>query len=268
MSAMRLAILLSTSLLEDSFIVGRANAASIQLPDPQVGLRHAQIVRSPEGLRVIDLASGRPTLVNGNPIQSSPLSPGDDLRVGPYTLTLDQEGRTLTAFGLKGFSALSVRNLTRYIGQTQLLDEVSFSVFSGEVIALVGPSGSEKTTLLNAIAGIAAADSGDVLMNARDFHSLLANDRSMVGIVPQEDVVHAELGVAESLYYAGRLRFPKDVGSETINGEVERVLDELGIQNIKDSRIGSVLRRGISGGQRKRVNLGQELLTRSTKVLF
>ena len=103
----------------DSFIVGRANAASIQLPDPQVGLRHAQIVRSPEGLRVIDLASGRPTLVNGNPIQSSPLSPGDDLRVGPYTLTLDQEGRTLTAFGLKGFSALSIRNLTRYIGQTQ-----------------------------------------------------------------------------------------------------------------------------------------------------
>ena len=252
----------------DSFIVGRANAASIQLPDPQVGLRHAQIVRSPEGFRVIDLASGRPTLVNGNPIQSSPLSPGDDLRVGPYTLNLDQEGRTLTAFGLKGFSALSVRNLTRHIGQIQLLDEVSFSVFSGEVIALVGPSGSGKTTLLNAIAGIAAADSGDVLMNARDFHSLLANDRSMVGIVPQEDVVHAELGVAESLFYAGRLRFPKDVGTETINVEVDRVLDELGIKNIQDSRIGSALRRGISGGQRKRVNLGQELLTRSTKVLF
>ena len=252
----------------ESFIIGRSNAAQIQLPDPQVGLRHAQIFRSPEGYRVVDLASGRPTLLNGNPVQSAPFVAGDDLRVGPYTLNLDNEGKTLTAFGLKGFSALSVRNLSRKIGDIQLLDDVSFSVFSGEVIALVGPSGSGKTTLLNAIAGIAPADSGDTLLNARDFHSLLANDRSMVGIVPQEDVVHAELSVSESLFFAGRLRFPKDVGASVINLEVDRVLDELGIKHIRESRIGSAIRRGISGGQRKRVNLGQELLTRSTKVLF
>ena len=251
-----------------SLVIGRSNGANIQLPDPQVALRHAQIFQTTEGLRVHDLGSGRPTLVNGNPIQSSPLKPGDDLRVGPYTLNLDKQGKTLTAFGLKGFSALSVRNLSRKIGSIQLLDDVSFSVFSGEVIALVGPSGAGKTTLLNAIAGIAPPDEGDVLLNANDFHSLLANDRSMVGIVPQEDVVHGELGVAESLFYAGRLRFPKDVSAANIDAEVNRVLDELGIKHISGSRIGSAMRRGISGGQRKRVNLGQELLTRSTKVLF
>jgi ABC-2 type transport system ATP-binding protein len=90
----------------------------------------------------------------------------------------------------------------------------------------------------------------------------------MVGIVPQEDVVHGELTVEESLRFAGRLRFPSDVGASAIQREVDRVLDELGITHIRGSRIGSALKRGISGGQRKRVNLGQELLTRTTRVLF
>ena len=256
------------SLEKDRYVVGRSPAAAIQLPDPQVALKHAEIVRGVDGWRIVDLGSGRPTLLNGNSVSSAPFRSGDSLRVGPYTLSLDRDETHLTAFGSRAFSALSVRNLDRKIGEVTLLDAVSFTVFSGEVIAVVGPSGGGKTTLLNAIAGIAPADSGDVLLDGQDFHALLANDRSIVGIVPQDDVVLPELTVEESLYYSGRLRFAKDVPTDAIDAEVDRVLDELTIGHIRGSRIGDTLRRGVSGGQRKRVSLGQELLTRSTKILF
>jgi ABC transport system ATP-binding/permease protein len=252
--------------------IGRQHGSGIQLPDPQVALRHARLSRTDSGWRVTDLGSGRPTLLNGSPVSTAPLAPGDDLRVGPYRLTLDGSGESLTAFGPAAFSSLTVRGLSRVIRSggrdVTLLDDVDFTVFSGEVIALVGPSGAGKTTLLSAIAGIAEPDAGDVLLDRNDFHALLASDRSMVGIVPQEDVVHGELTVEESLRFAGRLRFPSDVGASAIQREVDRVLDELGITHIRGSRIGSALKRGISGGQRKRVNLGQELLTRTTRVLF
>ncbi|MBN2798850.1 MAG: ATP-binding cassette domain-containing protein [Deltaproteobacteria bacterium] len=253
---------------KERYIIGRGDVADVRLPDPQVAIRHAELIRSGDEWRIVDLRSGRPTLLNGVAVQSAPFRAGEQLRVGPYTLRMDSSEAILTVFGTGAFSALSVRNLSRKIGDISLLDEVSFTVFSGEVIAVVGPSGAGKTTLLNAIAGIALADSGDVLLDGENFHSLLASDRSIVGIVPQDDVVHAELTVEESLYYSGRLRFRADVGKAEIQDAVDRVLRELDIEHIRNSRIGDAVRRGVSGGQRKRVNLGQELLTRSTQVLF
>jgi ABC transport system ATP-binding/permease protein len=258
----------SFQLTADRYVIGRDSSCAVTLPDPLVATRHAELLRTATGWQIRDLGSGRPTLVNGSPVKSAPLAPADQLRVGSYMLTLDRHAKTITAFGGAAFSTLSVRGLSRKIGPIQLLDDVSFTVFSGEVIAVVGPSGAGKTTLLNAIAGIAPADDGDVLFDRRNFHTLLANDRSLVGIVPQDDVVHAELTVAESLYYSGKLRFPSDVDQGAIQAEVNRVLAELDITHIADSRVGDAVRRGISGGQRKRVNLGQELLTRTTKVLF
>ena len=205
-------------------------------------------------------------MVNGSPVSSAPLTHETRLRVGPYTLRL--VGEELSVFGERSFSALSVRELSRVIDGVTLLEQVSFTVFSGEVIALVGPSGAGKTTLLNAISGVAPADSGEVLLDDQDFHRLLSIDRSLVGNVPQDDLVPPELTVEESLFYSGRLRFPADVTDREVMGEVDRVLVELDIQHIRSSRIGDALRRGISGGQRKRVNLGQELMTRSTRMLF
>jgi ABC-type multidrug transport system ATPase subunit len=253
-------------LTTDRVTIGRSPSCDIVLADPQVAPRHAEVRRSGEGWRVQDMGSGRPIVVNGAPVTSAPLTDDTHLRVGPYTLRLvDGE---IAVFGERSFSALSVRNVSRKIGDLTLLDRVSFTVFSGEVIALVGPSGAGKTTLLNAISGVAPADSGDVLLDDQDFHRLLSVDRSLVGNVPQDDLILPELTVEESLFYSGRLRFPADVTNKEVMGAVDRVLAELDIEHIRDSRIGDALRRGISGGQRKRVNLGQELMTRSTRVLF
>jgi ABC-type multidrug transport system ATPase subunit len=250
----------------DRVRVGRSAGADVVLPDPQVASLHCELVRNGGAWRVVDADSGRPTLVNGRPVSSAPFAEDDELRVGPYRLKLVDGA--VHAWGERSFTSLSVRHLQRTIGEVSLLDDVSFTVFSGEVIAMVGPSGCGKTTLLNAIAGITPADTGDVRMDGQDFHALLRTDRSRIGVVPQDDIVHPELTVEESLYYSGRLRFSPDTSADEVRREVDRVLEELGIAHIRGSRIGDALRRGISGGQRKRVNLGQEMLTRSTRVLF
>ena len=251
--------------------IGRSSACDICLPDPQVAQIHVEVVpQARGGWRVVDQGSGRPTLLNGAPIASAPLRSGAVLQIAHYKIQVaeTEEGTCLVVEGERSFSALSVRHLRRSIGDTSLLDDVSFTVFTGEVVAVVGPSGAGKTTLLHAISAVTPADSGDVLLDGADFHRLLSLDRSQVGIVPQDDLVHGELSVEESLRYSGRLRFPGDVAHSEVDTEVDRVLTELDIAHIRDQRIGDTLQRGISGGQRKRVNLGQELMSRSTRVLF
>jgi len=247
-------------------VIGRAPTCDVVLPDPLVASRHAELVKVGGRWRIADLKSGRPTVVNGLAVTAAPLSQDDRVRIGPYRIRVG--GDELRARGTRNFSALSVRGLRRAIGPVDLLSDVSFTAFSGEVIALVGPSGSGKTTLLNAINGAAPADDGEVLLDGEDFHPQLLADPLLVGVVPQDDLVHPDLTVEESLRYAARLRLSADVSAEELEGEVDRVLNELDIATIRGSRIGDALRRGISGGQRKRVNLGQELVSRSTKLLF
>lgn len=261
---------LTWDLNKERITIGRAGGNDVVLPDPQVARHHCDLVRDPTGWRVVDAGSGRPVLVDGLPVIQAMLAPHNKIQLGPWRLqVVEEDGEwKVHAFGHRSFTSLSVGDVTRHIGDVCLLDEVRFTVFSGEVVALVGPSGAGKTTLINAISGVAPADRGAVLLNGRDFHAILQADRTAVGLVPQEDLVHPTLKVAESLRYAGKLRLPADVDLDELNGTVDRVLTELGIDHIRESQIGDATKRGISGGQRKRVNLAQELLTRSTRVLF
>ncbi|MCK6507678.1 ATP-binding cassette domain-containing protein [Myxococcota bacterium] len=245
--------------------IGRAPGSGLLLPHPQVAPHHADLLRDGDGWRVVDARSGRATVVDGRAVRSAPVSAAEELRIGPYRLRLDPDGRHLRAVDPGAPRVLSARHLTRHIGETCLLDELSFTVLAGEVVAVVGPSGAGKTTLLHAITGQAPADQGQVLLDGEPFHELLAADPALVGSVPQDDIVLPELTVEESLSFGARLRLGPQEGDQA---QVERVLAELGITHIRGSRIGDAVRRGISGGQRKRVNLGQELLSRRTQVLF
>lgn len=254
----------------DQIVIGRSPrpACDVVLADPQVAPQHAIIIRNQDrSWRIKDLGSGRPVVVDSRPVREAPIYPSSQIRIGPYRLHISEDEQLIIQ-ARPSFSALTVRNLKRRIGKVTLLDDVSFTLFSGEVVALVGPSGAGKTTLLNAISGIAPADSGAVLLDQKNFHTLLEADRSLVGSVPQDDLVSPELTVEESLTSSGRLRLPRSVSGKELDDRVTEVLTDLGIHNVRGSRIGDALRRGISGGQRKRVNLGQELMSRSTKVLF
>jgi ABC-type multidrug transport system ATPase subunit len=84
----------------------------------------------------------------------------------------------------------------------------------------------------------------------------------VTGFVPQDDIVYAELTVRENFLFAGKLRLPKGTSIEEIEDLAEKVLANLGLSRVADSLVGDVKRRGVSGGEKKRVNIGLELMAR------
>jgi ABC-type multidrug transport system fused ATPase/permease subunit len=264
---------LTVNLDRDRLVIGHATHLDVPLPDPQVAARHAELVRTPDGWRVVDLRSGRPTLLNGTPVQSAPFKPGDALKLGSYTLALEPEGKRLVITGTEAFSALSVRGLHRRIGGTALLDDVSFTVFTGEVVAIVGPSGAGKTTLLNAITGVAPANKGDVIFDGQELppparrRPVARRHRAAGRRGPRRAHGRGEplvLGPAE----VPPRRGPR-TSSHPSRGRPRPARSSDIESHPATTRIGDAVKRGISGGQRKRVNLGQELLTRSRRrILF
>jgi len=157
--------------------------------------------------------------------------------------------------------SIDVDQLSRQVrlrnrNQLTLLDAVSFSVSAGELVAIVGPSGAGKTTLLEAVAGIAPATSGSVCFDGVDVCGNLSTFRSVLGYVPQDDIIHADLPLERTLRYAARLRLPSSTTAAEVNGAVRDALDAVGLTDQAEVRVGS-----LSGGQRKRASIAVELLT-------
>ncbi|XP_073041301.1 ABC transporter G family member 28-like isoform X1 [Primulina eburnea] len=142
----------------------------------------------------------------------------------------------------------------------KLLKSVTGKISPGRVTATMGPSGAGKTTFLSALTGKAVGCNvtGLVLINEKavSIHSY----RKIVGFVPQDDIVHGNLTVEENLWFSARCRLSADLSEPEKVLIVERVIDSLGLQAVRASIVGTVEKRGISGGQRKRVNVGLELV--------
>ena len=156
---------------------------------------------------------------------------------------------------------IDVRQLTRRVrvrkgGDRTLVDDASFTVLPGELVAIVGPSGAGKTTLLEAVAGLAPATSGSVRYDGIDVYANLGAFRSVLGYVPQDDIIHTDLPLRRTLRYAARLRLPSSSTASDIDGAVRDALDAVGLSDQADVRVGS-----LSGGQRKRASIAVELLT-------
>jgi ABC-type multidrug transport system ATPase subunit len=136
------------------------------------------------------------------------------------------------------------------------LDGVSFSVAAGELVAIVGPSGAGKTTLLEAIAGIAPTRAGSVRFDGVDVYANVRKFRGVIGYVPQDDIIHADLTLQRTLRYAAGLRLPSSTTRAEIDEAVHAAIDSVGLTEQTDVRVGA-----LSGGQRKRASIAVELLT-------
>jgi ABC-type multidrug transport system ATPase subunit len=145
---------------------------------------------------------------------------------------------------------------TRY-GEKKLLDDINFVVEPHEFVAILGGSGAGKSTLLHALSGIHPATEGEVRLNGRNLYEEYDDFRLSIGYVPQDDIVHSGLTVEEIFTYSSRLRFPAGTSESTITRRVNEVLEEV---ELTAQRLLPV--KDLSGGQRKRVNIGVELLTR------
>src|SRR5688572_496124 len=146
------------------------------------------------------------------------------------------------------------------------LRNVNLSEESGNLVALMGASGAGKSTLLHVLNGSEKPSGGQVLINDIDIHRTPEKIEGVIGFVPQDDLLVEDLTVYQNLYYAARLCFSKK-NEEEIDALVLRVLEDLGLSETRDLKVGSPLRKTISGGQRKRLNIGLELL-REPSVLF
>ncbi|KAL3523484.1 hypothetical protein ACH5RR_016318 [Cinchona calisaya] len=141
-----------------------------------------------------------------------------------------------------------------------LLRSVNGKIMPGRITAVMGPSGAGKTTFLSALAGkaVGCTINGLILINGKteSIHSY----KKIVGFVPQDDIVHGNLTVEENIWFSARCRLSADLPKPDKVLIVERVIESLGLQAVRNSLVGTVERRGISGGQRKRVNVGLELV--------
>ena len=146
------------------------------------------------------------------------------------------------------------------------LQNITISEKGGKLIGIMGASGSGKSTLLNVLNGSEKPSSGRVLINGIDVHEDQKGIRGVLGYIPQDDLLMEDLTVFENLYYAARLCFGHCSKAE-IAEVVERVLLSLGISETRDLKVGSPMQKTISGGQRKRLNIGLELLREPT-ILF
>ncbi|KAL3536259.1 hypothetical protein ACH5RR_004720 [Cinchona calisaya] len=149
-----------------------------------------------------------------------------------------------------------------------LLRSVTGKLFPGRISAIMGPSGAGKTTFLSAVLGKASGCtiSGSILVNGRP--DSIQSYKKIIGFVPQDDIVHGNLTVEENLRFSARCRLAADMPKPDKVLVVERVIESLGLQGIRDSLVGTVEKRGISGGQRKRVNVGLEMVMEPSLLIL
>jgi len=241
-----------------SLIIGRNPQADIPLPTPIVSWQHARLDRTPQGHVLTDLGSTNGTYVNGQRLtHHHALQQGDVVQIGPFKLVYEASG--FQQYAATGGVRLDGVHLVREVGRgdrtKRILDDINISVYPREFISLVGTSGAGKSTLMMALNGFARAQEGQVLVNGDNLYQHFDLYRTMVGYVPQDDIIHRDLTVCNALRYSARLRLPPDTSSQEIEQRIDRVLKEVEMLGQKEQVVNS-----LSGGQRKRVSIAAELL--------
>ena len=144
------------------------------------------------------------------------------------------------------------------------MHDLSFTLKNGELLAIMGGSGTGKTTLLSLLNGSMKPQQGTITINGHDIAEPQAKD--LIGFVPQDDLLIEELTVYQNLWFTAKLCF-EGLSDEEIDRRVMKTLKDLGLDATKDLKVGSAINKYISGGQRKRLNIALELI-REPAVLF
>ena len=157
------------------------------------------------------------------------------------------------------------RNINfRFPNSDNGMHDLSFSLKNGELLAIMGGSGTGKTTLLSLLNGSMKPQEGTITINGHDISEPQAKD--LIGFVPQDDLLIEELTVYQNLWFTAKLCF-EGLADEEIDRRVMKTLKDLGLDATKDLKVGSAINKYISGGQRKRLNIALELI-REPAVLF
>ncbi|KAL2610196.1 hypothetical protein R1flu_028769 [Riccia fluitans] len=154
---------------------------------------------------------------------------------------------------------VSIRAAAKEEKKKTLLDGVNAKARNSEILAIMGRSGSSKTTLLDALAGHIDANSleGSILVNGVKMEDGL---KSISGYVTQEDYLFPMLTTEETLLFSAKLRLPSKVSASAKRKRVQALIQELGLASCAHTRVGNEKIRGISGGERRRLSIGVDLI--------
>lgn len=249
--------------------IGREGGDSdIKLDGLQISNRHARLVQSNGGIAVEDLNSTNGVYINGQKISRQIISSNDAVQIGAFQIRIDSAGN-IGVYDTRSKTRIDSVNITKDVanraggGQIRLLDNVSLSIQPNEFVGLLGPSGAGKSTLMDALNGMRPASGGSVLINNLDLYQNLDALKQSIGYVPQDDIIHRELTIYRTLYYVAKLRLSGDVSRVEIDQIIGEVMDVTGLSERRDVPVSQ-----LSGGQRKRVSIAVELITKPSVIFL
>ncbi len=244
--------------------LGRNEDNDIVLNHISISRNHAEIYLENGDFYIKDLKSTNGTYLNGTPVEKPlKLTEGDRIFIGNTKLLFYRDkliynvitnGLSLDAIKISK-TINEKKSLFKPKMQKRLLDDITISVKPGELVSLIGSSGAGKSTFLDALSGLRPATDGCVLVNNTDFYSNYGAYKSIIGYVPQQDIVYDNLTVQEMLTYAAKLRMPKDVSKQEIDERVKQVIKDVELYEKEN-----VVIKNLSGGQKKRTSIAVELL--------
>tara|TARA_B110000238_G_C16136051_1_gene443760 strand:+ start:894 stop:3155 length:2262 start_codon:yes stop_codon:yes gene_type:complete len=239
---------------KNKIYIGRSPKCDIVLNTDTISRKHAFIekVSNDDVFYIKDLGSVNGTFVNGKKIYSkSKLLLSDVIFIGKYKLSLEGQAKDLSEE-----IAISATGISKtYNNGYTALKTMNIAVPSKSLLAIMGPTGCGKSTLLKCLNGDVRTTRGKVFIYNQELFSNYDYLKTQIGYVPQDDIVHKELTVYQCLYFTAKIRLD-NASDDIINKKIKKILHELDITFIKDNLITD-----ISGGQRKRVAIGVELIT-------
>jgi len=244
---------------KDSLLIGRDEQTNdIVLDNTLVSRQHCTIFKNTDNNYTLKDNSKNGTFINGKLIKNTEvlLLGNEQIVIGNILLYIHNP--------IINDSAIELINLEKKFEGNIAIHSLSLAIKKGEFVAVMGPTGCGKSTLIKCLNGTLKINNGDVNIFGLNLKKNFPVLKSLIGYVPQDDIVNKELTVNNSIYYAAKLRLAKSLTEEKISLIIDTALNAVNL-NVESIRKTTVAR--LSGGQRKRLCIAIELLS-SPKILY
>src|SRR6266853_287566 len=218
-------------------------------------------------LEVIE--ADRPIMVGGEPVRTTAqLKDGDTIRIDVGQILRCNFSERIIEEERNIIRSLELNEVTHRFSKGEIgLEGISFSVMRGELVCVMGASGCGKSTLMRVLAGQLQPSSGDVFLNGQSVYQNLDALKQYISYMPQQDAFDEHLTIGENLLFAAAIRAPH-LSRRDRNRRLDAKLVELGLGERRDAVVGSPESKTLSGGERKRLNIGLDMIGMSDVYLF
>jgi ABC-type multidrug transport system ATPase subunit len=218
-------------------------------------------------LEVIE--ADRPIMVGDETVRTTAqLRDGDTIRIDVGQILRCNFSERIIEEERNIIRTLDVNEVTHRFSKGEVgLEGISFSITRGELVCVMGASGSGKSTLLRVLAGQLQPSGGDVILNGQSLYQNLDVLKQYVSYMPQQDAFDEHLTIGENLLFAAAIRAPH-LSRRDRSRRLDAKLVELGLGERRDAVVGSPERKLLSGGERKRLNIGLDMIGMSDVYLF